>query len=75
MNIETIIRNERIRRGWDQTKFGFFCDMPPQHISTIERALEPCGKRRQQRIANILGMTIEEIFNEGGYARLFSETL
>jgi len=75
MKTLSLLRNERIRRGWDLQELGFYAQIPAQHISVIERGLQPCGPRRGQRICKVLGMNYAEIFHPTGIARGIDETL
>jgi hypothetical protein len=57
------LKQERLLRGWSQTKLGWFAGGVTQaDISAIENCRRTAGKGQRQRIALAMGMREEHLF-------------
>ena len=62
----TRMKQERLRRGWSLQTLGFHAQMQGAEISKIERLLVVPYSSQRERLARVLGITVEELLEEVG---------
>jgi transcriptional regulator with XRE-family HTH domain len=64
----TILKNERVRLGLTQRKFGAALGIPQSWISYYENREQSVGINRAARISSLLRMHREKLFDANGWA-------
>jgi ribosome-binding protein aMBF1 (putative translation factor) len=57
----TKLRIERLRRGWSQQTLGFHAGVAAADISKIENGWLTPYPAQAERLARVLGLTVEEL--------------
>lgn len=52
----------RKKKGWSQEQFAFECDINKNYLSDVERGRRNPTLKVLEKIANGLGITLEELF-------------
>ena len=56
------IRDERIRRGWSQTRLAALTEIAAQDISAIERGVQAAYPGWRRRLVGVFGIPEAELF-------------
>ena len=59
---EMRLREERLRRGWSQTRVAALSGIASPDVSALERGVKPVYPGWRRRLAEVFGMTEEELF-------------
>ncbi len=56
------LRNERLRRGWSQTKLSALTGIASPDLSAIERGVRPAWPGWRTRLVEVFGIPEAELF-------------
>ena len=56
------LRDERLQRGWSQTRLSHLTGIASPDLSAIEREAKPVYPGWRRRLARVFGMSEEDLF-------------